>query len=103
MDARIGAIFGLMETSYALLAGVILSQTVVSNASTGTTIALAFGSMVIALLVEIASHVVFQGQLPGPPSKQVFAMPKKQFPAIGIYFAVVFGLFFLNLDLAMRF
>ncbi len=103
MDVRFGALFGVLETSYALLASVLLSQVVVSGTSTSTTVWLALATLLTSLAVEVGSHFVVQGHPPGPPSKKVFFVPNGEFAMIGLYFAIVFGLFFLNLDLAMRF
>ncbi len=103
LDARIGVLFGALEIAYAVLASVALSQTWVMSASTGATVGLAFATMTASLLVEVAAHIVVQRHPPGPPSRHVLVVPKLHFAAIGLYFAIVFGLFFLSLELAMRF
>ena len=92
MDVRFGALFGILEAGFALLGGWVLARTDVSIGTSAIII-------VVTFLIEVSSHVVAQGHPPG----QLFAVSKKHMPLIGLYFAIVFGLFFLNWDLAMRY
>lgn len=100
LDVRIGMLFGLMEAGYAMIAMDLLSG---SPAATSVTVGKAVGCLVAALAVEVGFHQLLQGHVPGPLPEKAIHVPGPQQPLIGIYLGVVFGLFFLTLDLAMRF
>jgi hypothetical protein len=100
MDAGIGILFGLMEAAFVLAAQ---SLVVSLDASTTMTVAWAFGAMVASLAVEVASHLAVQGYPPSPPPRATEGLSVLEKIAFVPYFVVLFGLFFLTLDLAMRF
>lgn len=100
MDMRVGLLFGLMEAGYAMVA---LSLLPVSPVAAAVTIGKAVGCLVAAMALEVLFHVLFQGHVPGPLPTTAIHVPGPQQPLIGVYLGVIFGLFFLTLDLATRF
>jgi len=102
VEVRVGVVFGFLVAGYALLARDVLELSTISSWTAGTTVLFAATAIMISLAVESASHVVIQGIPFGPPSRKSFTLPRGQLPLVGLYFAVVFGLFFLTLDLTMR-
>lgn len=102
MDVRVGLLFGLLELGCALAANALLPADALAAGNAGKTVAIAFGGMVAALVVEVASHLVLQGYPPRPPVRAMATMPVGHKLAFVPYFVVTFGLFFLMLDLAMR-
>jgi hypothetical protein len=99
MDVRVGLLFGLLELLYVAAANSLLA----SLATPALTIVLyALGALIGALVLEGASHLLVQGYPPGPPARAAAGLSVRQELAFVPYFVVLFGLFFLTLDLAMR-
>jgi len=99
MDLRVGLVFAMMELGYATVAHRLFETLAISPSAIA---AVAFGGMVASLIVEVASHVLFQGYKPAPPAQVSEALRARQKLGFALYFVVAFGLFFLTLDLAMR-
>ena len=100
MDVRVGLLFGLLELLYVAAANSLLAALATPAL---TTVVYALGALIGALMLEGASHVLVQGYPPGPPARAVAGLSVRQKLAFLPYFVVTFGLFFLTLDLAMRF
>jgi len=99
MDVGVGLLFGLLELLYVLAVSSLLAALATPPL---TTVLYALGALVGALILEGASHVLVQGYPPGPPARAAADLSVRQKLAFLPYFVVVFGLFFLTLDLAMR-
>jgi hypothetical protein len=100
MDVRVGLLFGLLELLYVAAANGLVAAL---PAPALATVAYAIGALIGALMLELASHLLVQGYPPGPPARAVAGLSVRQKLAFLPYFVVTFGLFFLTLDLAMRF
>lgn len=103
LDFRVGAFYGVLVFAYSFIAHYILSN-FLSSLSPFVIVTGSLVCLILAIVVEASCHIVFQaGILPGPISEKLIKLPEYQRPLIGIYFAIVFGLFFLSFDLSLRF
>lgn len=95
MDVVVGALIGLLVLGYGIAAEALASGGAITTGE-------ALACILAALVVEGSFHLVFQGRPPRPPPRNAIHLPSAQVLLVGLYFAVLFGLFFLTLDLAMR-
>lgn len=97
LDLRIGLLFALWTASCAAAASAIVP---VLAWTTSATAVASVVSIAVAFVLELASHLVLQGHHPRVPRDA----PRSPAYAVTFffYFVVLFGFFFLTLDLAMR-
>lgn len=103
MDVLVGLIYGVLFVGYGFAADFLMSGRIMTGTASAITVGAALACAVAALAVEASAHIVFTGRPPLPPSRNTTHLSAFQLPMLGLYFAVLFGLFFLTLDLAMRF
>jgi hypothetical protein len=79
MELRVGLVFALLELAYAFAARALVDMLVMPAPMVA---GIAFGSMVAALLLEGARHLVVQGYPPAPPTRAVEDLPAYQNAAL---------------------
>lgn len=100
LDVRVGSLFGLMQATYAWTVLEVLRGHMPSSAMTA---GLALAAIVVAIATEGACHHVLQGYGPRPPASAFAGLRGVHKGAFVLYFVLTFGIFFLTLDLALRF
>lgn len=101
LDVAAGLLFGLMQGAYAWTTFAIVRA--IMPSSSIAAIVLALGAIVVAIATEVASHHVLQGYGPRPPKRALAGVSPRARMSFLPYFVVTFGIFFLTLDLIMRF
>jgi hypothetical protein len=102
LDRTIGAFYSFLLLLY-WAAAYTLKSDYLSEIATSTLVAASAAALFLAIGFEASCHVLIQGPLPGPPSEKIIKLPAWQGPLIGLYFVILYGLFFMSLDMAMRF
>jgi hypothetical protein len=102
LDLKVGAFYGTLLAIYSIAAHFLLTNSLAAT-STVTLVIASLACLFLAIGFEATCHVLIQGPLPGPPSEKLIKLPPWQGPLIGLYFVILFGLFWMSFDLALRY